>query len=163
MRLTLAAFGSGTIAGYAVLGAFLMNDWAIVAASELPLSTTIDEMAAAGQPYSSLAGVMFAALGITLALGWAVLTVHPRVGLPVWGSLAAWAGIVALGAPAYFAGAFGNLNSVGDTFWDWNAAAAWRIEAPLYFVSAAAFVLALGILATVATSAVKRSRALSYP
>ena len=158
MRLTWGVLGAAALAAYAVLGAFLMNDWAVVAASGLPLDATVATMEAAGQPYSSVAGVLFAVMGILLAAAWAWATVSPRMGLPAWGSLVAWSGIVACGAPAYFFGSFGNLNSVGDTFADWNMAAAWAVEAPLYIASAVAFVLGVGTLVTAAVRSVRRSR-----
>ena len=57
-----------------------------------------------------------------------------------------WAGIVALGAPAYFFTSFANLNSVGDTYFDWNAEAAFALEAPLYLASGIAFLIAMAML-----------------
>lgn len=50
MRVTLTILGFATIAVYSIVGAILMNDWAVVAASEVPLASAIAAMDAAGQP-----------------------------------------------------------------------------------------------------------------
>jgi len=147
MRIVYTLFGAVLIGGYAVVGAFLMNGWVVAAASGVSLDQAITAMSEADQPYSIFGGLVFAALGVLLALGWALLALLPRVGLPVWASLALWAGILALGAPAYFFLSFGNMNSVGDTFSGWNAAAAFALEKPLYLISGAALLLCLGALA----------------
>ncbi|WP_422216939.1 hypothetical protein [Glutamicibacter protophormiae] len=65
---------------YSIFGAVLMNDWAVTAASELPLAATINEMQKAEQNYSRNGGILFAALGMLLALGWGFLTL--RLGFP---------------------------------------------------------------------------------
>lgn len=143
MRMVLLTLlGATAIVAYAIYGLLLVNDWAVSAASGLPLAETIAEMDAAGQPYSAAAGFVFAGLGILLAVGWAVMAWIPRRRAR-GESLVTWAGVIALGAPAYFFASFGNLNSVGDTFPEWDAAAAFSLVAPLYAVSAVAFVVAV--------------------
>lgn len=158
LRPLLTALGGLALLGYALFGALLMNDWAVAAASGLPLPETIAAMRAAGQPYSALAGVGFAALGALLTAAWAWLVLSPRAALPGWAALSLWAGLLALGAPAFFFGAFGNLNSVGDTFADWHADAAWALEAPLYLASGAGLLLAVGTPLAVLLSAVLTNR-----
>lgn len=158
MRAAITLVGLAVVSAYAILGALLMNRWAIVAASGVPLDATIAAMDAAGQPFTPAPGFIFAALGLLLALAAAALTLHPRSNMPHWASIAVWAGILALGAPAYFFSAFANLNSVGDTFYDWNAAAAWALEAPLYLSSGIAFLIAGAALVTAAVSAVMSQR-----
>jgi hypothetical protein len=158
MRLTLTLLGAAAILIYAVLGAVIMNDWAVTAASEESLEQTIATMNTAEQPYTAVIGYVFAAIGMLLALAWATLTLHPRVSSPGWAAVSIWATILALGAPAYFFGAFGNLMSVGDTYPDWNSEAAFAIEAPLYLISGAAAVLAVGSLIAKAVSAIWATR-----
>lgn len=148
MRPLLVILGAATIGAYAVLGALLMNDWAVVAASEVPLETTITQMRAANQPYSTIPGIGFAVLGGTLALTWSVLTLRPRNRLPIWASVSLWAGILALGAPAYFFASFGNMNSIGDTFDGWNMTAASALEVPLYLISGGAVLVAIAAIVT---------------
>ena len=53
MRILLTLLGIVAIVIYSVLGAMLMNDWAVVAASGVPLDTTIADMDSADQPYSA--------------------------------------------------------------------------------------------------------------
>src|SRR5690606_3737634 len=142
MRVALTLLGVAGIVSYAAYGALLINDWAVIAASGLPLAETISAMDAARPPYSAVAGFVFAGLGIVFAAGWAVMALIPRRRTR-GESLVAWAGIIALGAPAYFSASFGNLNSVGDTFPEWDAAAAFSLAAPLYAASAVAFVVAV--------------------
>lgn len=146
MRILLTLLGIVAIVAYSVLGAFLMNDWAVVAASGMPLDTTIADMKAADQQYSTIPGLVFAALGILIALVWGAITMWCRAILPGWASLALWAGILAFGAPAYFFTSFANLNSVGDTYADWNSGAAFTLEVPLYAISGFAFLIAVGAL-----------------
>lgn len=126
----------------------MMNNWAVVAASELPLADTIAEMHAVGERYSPGGGIVFAAFGGLLALAWAVVTLHPRIPMPHWVALTIWASVLAMGAPAYFFMSFGNLNSVGDTFSGWNASAAFALEVPFYVVSGIAVLLAGGTIIT---------------
>lgn len=147
MRILLTLLGIVAIVAYSVLGALLMNDWAVVAASGMPLDTTIADMKVADQQYSSVPGLVFAALGILIALVWGATTVWRRAILPNSAALSLWAGIIALGAPAYFFTSFTNLNSVGDTYVDWNSGAAFTLEAPLYATSGFAFLIAMGALA----------------
>jgi hypothetical protein len=134
-RLVLTVLGTAAIVAYAAWGCVLMNDWAVVAASELPLDRTIRDMTAAGQRYTTLPGTIFAAVGGLLALTWGALVLHPRFATPAWAALSLWTAILAFGAPAYFFASFGNLNSVGDTYVDWNGVAASGREHPLYLVS----------------------------
>lgn len=147
MRTGVILSGVIAICLYSIFGAVLMNDWAVTAASELPLAATINEMQKAEQNYSQNGGILFAALGMLLALGWGFLTLSRRSGIATWGALAAWAGIIAMGTPAYFALSFGNMNSIGDTFYDWNADAAFALEMPLYVVSGIAALVAVAALA----------------
>lgn len=146
MRVPLTLLGALVIAAYAVLGAWLANDAAVAVGSGLPLAEAIAAMKAAGQPYSPLPGVLFAVSGLLLALTWAVCALHPKLRPSRSASIVQWAGILALGAVAYCYASFANLNSVGDTFHDWNADAVWRLEAPLYLVSAAGAAIAVGTL-----------------
>ncbi len=163
MRSTLTALGLFAITAYAAVGALLMNDWAVAAASGVPIDTAIADMAAAGQPFSAVPGYVFAIVGVALALVWAALVLLPRFALPGWAAVSIWAWIVALGAPAYFFASFGNMNSVGDTYFDWNAAAAWALEAPLYAVSAIALVVAIGAIIVAVVRSVKSARASHTP
>ncbi len=156
MRILLTILGIVAIASYSVLGAMLMNDWAVVAASGVPLDTTIADMDSADQPYSAVPGFVFAALGILLALAWGVMTMLRRTALPKWATGSLWAGILTLGAPAYFFTSFGNMNSVGDTYVDWNSEAASALEAPLYMVSGIAFLVAVAILVMAVTKSTVR-------
>lgn len=148
MRVLLTLLGIGSIVVYSFFGATLMNDWAVTAASEMPLEATIADMDAAGQTYTTIPGFVFAAAGILLALAWGVTTVFRRTALPDWGTVSLWAGIITLGAPAYFFASFANLNSVGDTYLDWNAEAASVLEAPLYMVSGITFLVGVAIVVT---------------
>ncbi|MFJ6418360.1 hypothetical protein [Paeniglutamicibacter sp. NPDC091659] len=158
MRILLTLLGIVAIVSYSVLGAILMNDWAVVAASGVPLDTTIADMDSADQPYSAIPGFVFAALGILLALAWGVTTMLRRTALPNWATGSLWVGILTLGAPAYFFTSFGNMNSVGDTYADWNSEAASVLEAPLYMVSGIAFLVAVAILVTTVTKATVRKK-----
>jgi hypothetical protein len=150
MRKLLAISGFAIIAAYAVYGALLANNWAVEAASGIPLDETIVAMSAAGQGYSSRGGWVFACAGIILAISWLLVTLTPKFQLPGWVAAGLWGLIVALGAPTYFFTAFGNINSVGDTFEDWNAGAAFALEAPLYTASILAGVL-LAAMAAIGT------------
>lgn len=149
MQKLPAAIGAAIIVAYAAYGALLMNSWAVVAASGFPLDETIVQMAAMDQDYDSRGGWVFAAIGTTLAISWLVSVFAARRKLPVWAAIGSWSLIVALGAPAYFFASFANMNSVGDTFADWNSAAAAALAAPLYIASivALALVAATGMLA----------------
>ncbi len=158
MRLTLTIFGAAVILAYAVLGAMLMNNWAVAAATGASLEETIATMNAADQPYRIVPGYLFAAFGIVLALTWTALVRRPRIVLPDWGTLTIWAAILAFGAPAYFYGSFANNNNVGDTYYDWTREAAFALEAPLFLTSGAALILAVAVLATTAVRAAKDAR-----
>lgn len=141
MRILLIALGVISIATYAVVGAFMMNDWAVVAASEAPLETVVADMKTADESYSPVPGYIFAAIGAGLAILWAVIVGTAGARLPSWAAVTLWALILAGGAPAYFFSSFPNLNSVGDVYPDWNSEAAWALEKPLYLAS----LIALGI------------------
>lgn len=141
MRTLLTALGAVAVIVYAVLGALLMTRWELTAASGLPFADTVAAMDAAGQPYSAVSGVAFAVVGIVLALIWATWTLAPAIRPRRWPAVAVWGMLLAFGAPAYFFASFMNMNSIGDTFYDWNADAAFRTVAPLYLVSAAGAVL----------------------
>lgn len=160
-RMTLTVLGLAAIAVYSFLGAMLMIDWAVSTASGVSLATAIAAMDAAGQPYSAVPGIIFASVGGLLALAWAVVVLHRKTRIPGPTALSIWAGIIALGAPAYFFLAFGNLNSVGDTFVDWNHEAAFALEAPLYVASGiAALVAVAALLAAVFTA--RRPRSINH-
>lgn len=148
MRKLLATSGAAIIVAFAVYGALLMNNWAVVSSSGIPLDETIVQMAAMDQDYDSLGGWVFAAIGIALAISWLVSVIASGRKLPAWAAIGTWSLIVALGAPAYFFASFANMNSVGDTFADWNAGAAVDLEEPLYIASilALALLAAMGIL-----------------
>ena len=156
MRTFLIVSGVITISAYAIFGGFMMNVWAVVAASEVPLETVITDMEAVGESYAPMSGFVFAALGIGLALLWALLVVKSGKGMRVWEPVMLWALILALGAVAYFVISFGNLNAVGDTYADWNMEAAWKLERPLYLISLAA--LGIAIAAPITSFAINRRR-----
>jgi hypothetical protein len=149
MRILLALLGIVAIIVYALLGATLMNDWAVVAASEMPLETTIADMHAAGQNYSKIPGFVYAALGLLLGILWGLTTLFRRIVLPNWAAVSLWAGIITLGAPAYLFLSFANLNSLGDTYFDWNSEAAFALEARLYMASGLAFLVVVATMMTV--------------
>ena len=157
MRILLTLLGIASIVFYSVVGLMLMNDWAVVAASGVPLERTIADMDAEDQPYSTVPGTVFAAMGLGLACAWG-LWVWRRSAVPIWAAVFSWAGILALGAPAYFFASFGNLNSVGDTYPDWNAEAAGALVAPLYAASGVAFLIATIAAAVALTKAAMRPR-----
>lgn len=160
MRILLTLLGIVAIVVYALLGATLMNDWAVVAASERPLEATIADMHAAGQNHSMIPGFVFAALGLLLGLLWGVTTLFRRSALPNWAAVSLWAGIITLGAPAYFFMSFGNLNSVGDTYFDWNSEAAFALVGPLYMASGLAFLVVVALMVTAVLKATVPKKAL---
>jgi hypothetical protein len=133
-----------------------MTHWGVTAASGLPLDETIAALRDAGQTYSTAVGIIFAMIGAVLGLAWAALSLATGLRRHPWFSVAVWAAIIAFGAPAYFFASFGNLNSVGDTFWDWNADAAFASVVPLYIASAFA---ALLCIAAIIIGAVRAARA----
>lgn len=143
MRLILISCGAALVIAYAVIGALLMNNWAIVAASGVSLDNAIATMHAANEQYSLLPGLIFSTIGIVFALAWAAVALLPRAAMPTWAVVLLWASIIACGAPAYFFTSFGNMNSVGDAFYDWDAGAAFSLEAPLYVASLIATVVAV--------------------
>ena len=146
-RNLAVTLGAAVILAYAVLGALLMTRWELEAATGLPIKDTVAAMAADEQSYSVIPGVVFAVTGGLLAIVWAVTT-HTAAGrVSGWLSAALWAAIVALGAPAYFFASFGNMNSVGDTFYDWDSQAAFALVSPLYVISGVAAVVAVFALA----------------
>lgn len=163
MKKLLVTLGFVIIVGYAAGGLMLMNNWALVAASHQPLDTTIAAMNAADQHYDVAGGWVFLILGLMLASAWAWITLSgktrsKKLPLQPWLATLIWAAIVALGAPAYFFGAFANLNSIGDTYADWDMEAAAALERPLYLVSTGAMILFFVLLATRLTSAINRGR-----
>ncbi|MEZ5160812.1 MAG: hypothetical protein R2709_08810 [Marmoricola sp.] len=122
MRKLAVTLGAGVILAYAALGALLMSRWELEAASGLPIKDTVAAMAADEQSYSVIPGVVFAVIGGLLAIAWLRI---PRLAGSLVGSAALWAAInTRSGAPAYFFASFGNMNSVGDTFYDWDSQAA---------------------------------------
>lgn len=159
MRILLVVLGAAAIVAYAVLGAMLMNNWVIVAASGLPFDDAIAEMRAADESFSPVPGFVFAAMGLLLTLAWATLALSRRVALSTWLTLAIWAGILAFGAPAYFIGSFGNLMSVGDTFFEWYPDAAFVLEAPFYATSGVAAVIAITAVVVDIARVIRRGRA----
>lgn len=156
MRILLAGLGVIAIIAYGVFGAMLMSNWAVAAASEVPLATAIADMQAAHQPYSTTPGIIFAILGTLLALGWGALMLFRQSPLPVRAGVSLWAVIIMLGTPAYFFASFSNMMSVGDTYYDWNSEAAFALEAPLYLASGIAALLLAGTFIVVMTKATVR-------
>ena len=140
-----------------------MTNGEITAASGVSLAESIAEMQAAGQPYSVVPGVVFAVAGGLLAIAWAAATLAPALSPSGWSALAVWAAILAFGAPAYFFASFGNMNAVGDTFYEWNAEAAFRLVVPLYLTSAVAALVAVIALATGAARSRSREPASGSP
>lgn len=149
MQIGVIIFGVVIICLQSLLGAFLMNDWAVTSASGLPLEETVAEMRSAEQNYSKFGGFAFASLGVALALAWGFFVSPRRFGVFNWAALASWGTIIALGAPAYFFFSFANMNSVGDTFHDWNSEAAFALEDPLYMASGIAALVAVSGLVAV--------------
>lgn len=143
MRKFLVVAGIGVISAYAFLGAMVMNNWAPTAASGLPLPATISAISEGGESYSTIPGVIFAAAGMSLAVLWGYRNLSASAKLSGWGSLATWAGIMALGAPAYFVASIWNMMSVGDVFFDWDSAAAFNFEQPLYITSGVAVLITI--------------------
>lgn len=143
MRTLLAALGAIALLAYSTLGAILMTRWELEAASGLPIDATIALMSAASQPYSITPGIIFASFGVVFTIGWLVMTLLPTVFSSGWMAAAVWFTITAFGAPAYFGLSFGNMNSIGDTIWDWNSEASFALVSPLYIVSGIAAVLAV--------------------
>jgi len=144
MRYVLVLSGAAIIIAYSLYGMFVINDFAVAAASGVHIETAIAELRAAGQTYSKLDGIGFAAIGILLAVAWSLLAIMGRKNYRGHTLLLFWAGILFLGAPAYFFAAFGNLNSVGDTFYGWYPEAAFEYEWPMYLASALALLPAAG-------------------
>lgn len=143
MRPLMILCGFLLVVAHSVYGAIAMNDPAVAAASGVPLDTAVADMVAAGQVYSTIPGLVFAAVGCVLAVAWLILAVGPGREMSGWMLAAVWGAFMALGAPAYFLASFGNLNSVGDTYADWNAEAAWAWELPVYLLSGMAGLLML--------------------
>jgi len=141
MRKVLVVTGFAMIVAYAAYGALLMNNWAVVAASGISLDETIMAMSAKGQDFSSLGGWVFTSIGIALAISWLVVALSARLRVPIAAIIGSWSLIIALGAPAFFFTSFANMNSVGDTFEQWNADAAFTLEVPLYVASLIALAL----------------------
>lgn len=163
MKKALVTLGLITICGYAVTGLMLMNNWAVVAGSQLELDETIKAMNAADQDYNILNGMVFAALGLLLAGIWAWITLSNRVTTSPWLAGALWSLILMFGAPAYFFASFANMNSVGDTFADWDIEAAAAFELPLYLVSGGALILLFVILAAWLALVMSHARLRSHP
>lgn len=167
MRKLLVTLGVAAIVAYSVLGALLMTWWELEVASGVSFDETLTKMEAAGQPHSYLAGIIFAVLGIGLAIAWAIVSVMRLRKFPGWFSPAIWGAIVAFGAAAYFFASFGNMNSVGDTFYEWNADAAFALVSPLYIFSGIGAVIAIAALIIglmrSGSSAIGRSSSASVP
>lgn len=144
MRILLTGLGAIAIIVYGVLGAMLMSNWAVAAASQVPIATAIADIQAAHQPYSITPGIIFATLGILLALGWGALMLFRKSPIPARAGVSLWAAIIMLGTPAYFFASFSNMMSVGDTYYDWNSEAAFALEAPLYIASGIGVLLLIG-------------------
>lgn len=155
MRLLMLPCGFLLVVAYSVYGAIVMNDLAVAAASNVPLDTAVADMTAAGQGYSTIPGLVFAAAGCVLAVTWLILAVGPGREMPGWMLAAGWGAFMVMGAPAYFLASFGNLNSVGDTYVGWNAEAAWAWEKPIYLLSGLAGLLLLLALGWAAVNALR--------
>ncbi|MFT3888322.1 MAG: hypothetical protein QM713_09200 [Arachnia sp.] len=154
MKRAITVAGLVAVVSYALWGALVVNDLGLVAGSGVPLDVTLSTMAAAGQSASMFFGYAFAVVGIGLAVGWAVVSSR-RADLDATKSLAGWCVLLVLGAPAFFQAGFWNLNSLGDTFYDWHQEAVFQLERPLYITSGLA-VLALFVMGALATARVRR-------
>ena len=141
MRILMTALGTAVIVAYAVIGALMMTRWEVAAGAGLPFEEAVAEIQAVGESYGVAPGAVFALLGAALAAGWVWLMAARGGGLPGWAGLVLWGGIIACGMPAYFFLSFGNMMSVGDTFYDWYPDAAFAVVRPLYLTSAVAAVL----------------------
>lgn len=143
MRRVVVVVAAGVILAYAVAGGLMMTRWEVTAASGLPLAETITQMEAAGESYTAATGIVFAVFGGLLALGWGVFFWRARNRSACWLAAVSWGGIMALGAPAYFFASFANMNSVGDTFADWDMEAASAVVSPLFTASGVGLAVAV--------------------
>lgn len=143
MQGVLIALGTAFMVAYAVIGGLMMTRWELEAASGVSFEETMARMRSADEAASAVPGFVFAALGVLLALAWALMASVRRAQFSGWFLLVAWGGLVALGAPAYFVASFGNMMSVGDTFYDWNSEAAFALVSPLYVASGLGAIVAV--------------------
>lgn len=148
MRIAIAVAGSLLILAFGVFGLTVMNDWGLVAASHEPLDRTLDAMRRAGQDRALVPGGVFIVLGVAAASGPAFAALQSSA-LPSWALAAIYLAMLVLGSPAYFMLSFANLNSIGDTYADWDAEAVHRLEAPLYLTSLGAMIVLVFLLTAV--------------
>lgn len=163
MRITLTVFGGLLVLAYAGYGAYLMNVGEVVAASGLPLEQTIIEMEHAGQPYTPIPGFLFAGFGVLLAAAWTTMTIAFRSRLSGWFALSILGAILAAGAVAYFYTSFANMNSVGDTFFEWDSEAAFALASRQYLVSGLGALVSVAACIVGAVQAARRHSASPTP
>lgn len=148
MRIAIAVAGSLLVLAFGSFGLMVMNDWGLVAASHEPLDRTLDAMQRAGQDRALVPGGIFIALTVAAAAGPAFAALKSSE-LPSWALAAISLALLVLGSPAYFMLSFANLNSIGDTYADWDSEAVHRLEAPLYLTSLIAMIVLVLLLAVV--------------
>lgn len=126
--------GALVVVAYAVWGMVVINNLGLVAGSGLPLDETLAAMELAEQPASMIPGYVFLIVGLATAAFWALnsLLSRRRSSTQV---VVGWCVALTLGAPFLFSSGFWNLNSLGDTFYDWHMEAVAALERPLYLVS----------------------------
>ena len=148
MRIAIAAAGSLLVLAFGIFGLLVMNDWGLVAASHEPLDRTLDAMQRAEQDRALVPGGIFIVLAVAAAAGPAFAALISSE-LPAWALAAIYLALLVLGSPAYFMFSFANLNSIGDTYADWDSEAVQRLEAPLYSTSLGAMIVLVLLLAVV--------------
>lgn len=143
MRKLLVWCGVAAILCYAAIGAWMMLDWEVVAASGLPLPEAIEQIEAGGETYEIWPAIVFAIAGVALGFGWALVVLRNRPQVSARAALGGWGAIMGLGALAYFYSSFSNLMAVGDTIEDWHSEAAFAVASRLYLASAVAVAIAV--------------------
>lgn len=139
MKTIVIVAGAAAVVAYAMWGVVVMNNLGLVAGSGLPLEQAVATMAEAGQPASMIPGSLFLAAGLVIAAAWSIVA-HRHHDIGEFGTAAGWCLALMLGAPAYFQFSFWNVNSLGDTFYDWHMEAVFALARPLYLVSGAALI-----------------------
>jgi hypothetical protein len=159
MKVFTVVAGACAVVAYAVWGMLVINNLGLVAGSGLPLEETLSAMVEAREPASMVQGYVLVVVGIAAATYWAIDSIRDarRGALVV---LTGWCAALVLGAPFLFFSGFWNLNSLGDTFFDWDMEAVAALERPLYLTSGLALVVlvALGVW-----QLVRRARGIDPP
>ena len=149
MKVFTVVAGAVVVVAYAVWAMAVINNLGLVAGSGLPLEATLTAMDEAGETASMIQGYALVAIAAAASGYWAVDSLRRRRGAVT--VLVGWCVALVLGAPLLFFSGFWNLNSLGDTFYDWNMEAVAALERPLYLTSGLALVvlaaLGLGFLA----------------